>query len=105
MFKTECHRSKFRESRSTQQRVGESFFVSGKTSQDSPLPLISMGDAERMSRGDTDREIGASFDLQGRATRPVVDPRVSFRGAFLKAFRRLSRSTGCVRQSLVDLVG
>lgn len=43
---------------------------------------------------DTDREIRASFDRQGRATRPVVDPRVSFRIAFLKAFRPLSRATG-----------
>ena len=43
---------------------------------------------------DTDREIRASFDRQGRATRPVVDPRVSFRSAFLKAFRPLSRPTG-----------
>jgi len=43
---------------------------------------------------DTDREIRASFDRQGRATRPVVDPRVSFRSAFLKAFRPLSCPTG-----------
>jgi hypothetical protein len=43
---------------------------------------------------DTDRETGATFDRQGRATRPVVDPRVSFRSAFLKPFRPLSRSTG-----------
>src|SRR5437773_12460706 len=51
---------------------------------------------DRASEGpsDTDREIGASFDRRGRATRPVVDPRVSFRSAFSKAFRPLSRPTG-----------
>jgi len=51
-------------------------------------------DVLKSSEGDTDREIGATFDRQGRATRPVVDPRVSFRSAFLKPFRPLSRSTG-----------
>jgi hypothetical protein len=43
--------------------------------------------------GNTDLEIRASFDRQDGATRPVVDPRVSFRSAFLKVFRPLSRST------------
>jgi hypothetical protein len=47
-----------------------------------------------LSPVDTDREIRASFDRQGRATRPVVDSRVSFRSAFQKAFRPLSRPTG-----------
>jgi hypothetical protein len=48
----------------------------------------------KFNNDDTDRQIGATFDRQGRATRPVVDPRVSFRSAFLKAFRPLSRPTG-----------
>src|SRR5262249_43387946 len=58
--------------------------------------------APRTAASDTDREIGASFDRQGRATRPVVDPRVSFRSAFLKPFRPLSRSTGvpCRQESV-----
>jgi hypothetical protein len=47
-----------------------------------------------LSVADTDRGIRASFDRQGRATRPVVDPSVSFRSAFLKAFRPLSRPIG-----------
>ena len=42
---------------------------------------------------DTDREIRTSCDRQGRATRPVVDPRVFCPSAFLKAFLPLSRST------------
>jgi hypothetical protein len=42
---------------------------------------------------DTDRETRANFDRQGGANRVVVDPRVSFRSAFLKLFRPLSGST------------
>src|SRR5262245_18888958 len=34
---------------------------------------------EKGGKSDTDRGIRASFDRQGRATRPVVDPRVFFR--------------------------
>jgi hypothetical protein len=48
----------------------------------------------RCKIGDTDRGIRANFDRQGRAIRAVVDPRVSFRSAFPKAFRPLSRPTG-----------
>ena len=46
------------------------------------------------SASDTKWEIRASFDRQGRATRPFIDLRVSFRGAFLKAFRP-DRSVEC----------
>ncbi len=47
----------------------------------------------RLSGVDTDREFSANFDRQRRATQPVVDPRVSFRSAFLKPFRPLFSST------------
>ncbi len=55
-------------------------------------------DDERLRRaqwdGDTDREISSSFNRHGRATGRVVHPLVSFRRAFLKAVRPLSRPTG-----------
>ena len=54
--------------------------------------LCELAVVDHQNRGRTG--IRAKFDRQGTAIRAVVDPRVSFRSAFPKAFRPVSHPTG-----------